>query len=113
MNKLLANVFQITPILTVFFPGDKSVVSEAESQMTCMKPVANGSAVQPPAYTSDGAIMGSGNSPALFLLFGVFFGVLVFASFDFSSPDGQEDLPTWKPDEKRKYAAPDDKARYA
>ncbi|RDL39947.1 uncharacterized protein BP5553_04287 [Venustampulla echinocandica] len=31
------NLFGITPILTLFYPGNGSLITEAEAQMTCMK----------------------------------------------------------------------------
>ena len=34
------NFFNITPILTVFYPGNGSLVTKTEAQLTCMKTIA-------------------------------------------------------------------------
>lgn len=41
MTAAIENFFSITPILTVFFPGDgnSSVVAEPAAQLTCLKTV--------------------------------------------------------------------------
>ncbi|KAM5351172.1 hypothetical protein ACJ41O_003895 [Fusarium nematophilum] len=38
-DDILDNLFGIVPILTVFFPNNTKMVTEAESQMTCMKTI--------------------------------------------------------------------------
>jgi len=40
-STLVKNFFSITPILTVFFPGDgnSSLVSQPEAQLTCVKAI--------------------------------------------------------------------------
>ena len=36
------NFFNITPILTVFYPGNGSLVTRTEAQLTCIKTIALG-----------------------------------------------------------------------
>jgi hypothetical protein len=40
-STLVKNLFSITPILTVFFPGDGngSLISQPEAQLTCVKAI--------------------------------------------------------------------------
>lgn len=35
----MKNFFSITPILTVFFPGNGTAVSKSEAQLTCLKTI--------------------------------------------------------------------------
>ncbi|CAM1502185.1 Fc.00g041690.m01.CDS01 [Cosmosporella sp. VM-42] len=50
---LEAAFYGIVPILTVFFPGNSSVITEADSQMTCMKAVGKNDATEQTKSDSD------------------------------------------------------------
>ncbi|KAK4194332.1 hypothetical protein QBC40DRAFT_302227 [Triangularia verruculosa] len=76
------NFFGVTPILTVFFPGDDNdtIVSQPEAQLTCVKAIdlttAYNATSAPSGETSD-AVRGTGLSVALVGVLTVTFAVLL------------------------------------
>lgn len=47
------NLYEITPILTVFFPGNGTLITNTSSQMTCMKSLGDSVASEATKSTGD------------------------------------------------------------